>query len=1158
MNSRLPWSDRQSDYEPAGAYDYPAGSSSDRGFMAESSALHQKLNELSNQLSQMANTDPSHARDLPQVPQQDHAAPSSAEQTMRSLMDRVENNELSSQESLSQLNRQLSNLAEKLDREPSAPSPSPGSSMTFDTAIKNVMSHVEESEARTRSTLKSLQDRIAEIGARAASSDNKGVQDTAGPIEDLERRLAGIAAKLDKQETAARKDSRIESLEKKISELAESLPDPGTLHGDGTVDAGAFFGAGPAGQNQMSGPTKAALDSLEQRMDTLANEVRSAAGKNPSQEDVSRLWTDQSTLAEQIRQLKASTASNRDLQSMRSSLEQLTKQVNVNDDATRYDQVNQRINELAHRLENTLPNTAELAKTGELEAKILQLDARLSAAQAQPDNAPAIRALEAQVRQVADRLSDHERRLDTVSELEASIAQLTSRLQTTRNEVTQSAEMAATRMAEQLRVEVDSKVNENTAPDASAELRALQQGLNAIQNSSQSADRRTHETLVAVHDTLDSVIERMNQIEAARAAVAADAGLPVAAISPAAKIDPLTPPAPLAEPAAPASAFDAAQPEHPTVAAQIDTFAAPPEPQSELFAEPEPLNPPSLDARAPAEPHTPRQDFIAAAREAARAAGHSGAGTAAAAAPSAQDTMAAPHLGGQFNTSQPAAETSGKHRQLLLAGAMALLIGAVAAYGLFNGYKSKSGAKPNPQITRTAPAPTSNTPAQVAPRVAPAGTSTGDGSVQPAESVPFDPTAPQQNGSLADQAPIPSDPTQTASISNVDGKSDSPRPPAAGTTLGSALPSAPTSTLKANPALDPNVTSIGAAPTAGTSDALVPLTPTTDAGSAAPNDPFVTGSLPNPQPGGADTSASLTPEQTKLLAGLPKALGPEEMLWSAAKGDRTAQFMVATRYSDGKAVKKDFDKAAIWYHKAASKGLAPAQYRLGTLYERGRGVKKDIKSAKAWYEHAAHRGHIKAMHNLAVLHANSPGGRAKFNQASYWFKKAANLGLKDSQYNLAILYEEGLGVQKDMVEAYRWYALAAKQKDKDAAKRLAKLQPKLQADDMTKAKQMVETWRPVKAKFSANVVTPPIGGWQKPESVKVRGTTQELAGFALGPATKEAQRLLNAIGYDAGVPDGQMGPRTARAIRQFQSQHGHQPTGTVTPELLEQLRNLPG
>lgn len=1178
MNSRLPWSDRQTDYGHADAYDYAAGRS-DRGVMAESSALHQKLNELSSQLSAMVSEDAERARSLPRSEPRRYSSPD-PESSMRSLIDRIENNEISSGDSMSSLNRQLATLAEKLERDNVAPhlgrGPDQGHPATFDSAIKNVMAHVEQSEARTRSTLKALQDRIAEIGARAASSSSKGVQDTAAPIEDLERRLASITDKLDRQENTSRKDSRIESLEKKISELAESLPEPGAgqpaASAPGVVDAGTFFAA-----DQGPVASTAQMDALEQRLEALANEVRGTMGQNLSQEDVSRLWKDQSSLAEQVRQLKASAASNRDLQSMRASLEQLTRQVNVNDDSARFDQVNQRIKELAQRLENTLPNTAELAKTSELEAKILQLDARMSAAQAQPENSVAIKALEAQVRQIADRIGEHERRLDTISELEASIAQLTSRLQTTRNEVAASAEQAASRMAEQLRAEVEHKVSKSKPTDATAELQALQQGLNAIQSNTQTSDRRTHETLIAVHDTLDSVIERMNQIEAAKAAIAADAGRPLAGMPSASTVDPLTPPA-----------FGTAAPGAPTVAAQFDTVAAAAEPApvetlfadaapaEPMMAEPlqaEPLQaqPPHLEpvmAHAPGfapgfNATAPREDFIAAARAAARAAGHSVNRAGPMAAPQDRHTPIAPQLGGQNAMAQPNTDEAGpgKRRQLVIAGAMALLIGAVAAYGLLNGYggNSKSSA---PQITRTAPAagggviqsgprPSQPQPSNTAP-------DQGSSTVPPAESVPFDPTAPQQNGNLDSTVPSAADQTQTASISNFNGKSDAPATSAAAT-LDSSVPRSPTSTLKSNPVLDPNVTSIGNTVTAPTSGAFLPLTPQSqDSRPAASNDPFVTGSISNAEPAADPDAASLSPEQSELLAGLPKALGPDAMLWAAAKGDKVAQFMVATRYSDGKAIEKNFDQAAIWYHKAASKGLAPAQYRLGTLYERGRGVQKDINSAKAWYEHAAHRGHIKAMHNLAVLHANSPGGKTKFNQAGYWFKKAASLGLKDSQYNLAILYEEGLGVQKDLVEAYRWYTLAAKQKDKDAAKRLAKIKTMLQPDDLAQAKQLVETWRPMKAKFAANVVTPPIGGWQQPEAVEVRGTTQELGGFRLGQATKEAQRLLNAIGYDAGTPDGQMGPRTATAIKQFQAQHGKQPTGKVTPELLEQLRNLPG
>ncbi|NNF80204.1 MAG: hypothetical protein HKN05_19460 [Rhizobiales bacterium] len=1187
MNSRLPWSDRQSDYERAGAYDHPEASPG-RGSAVESSALHQKLNELSSQLSAMVSEDATHRRRMPQSEPRRYSE-SNPEQSMHSLLDRIENNEISSTHSMSDLNRQLANLAEKLDREePSIePERSPHRDVapTFDSAIKNVMAHVEQSEARTRSTMKALQDRIAEIGARAASSSNKGVQDTAAPIEDLERRLAGIAAKLDKQEKASRKDSRIESLEKKISELAESLPEAGAFQAmapaaPGTVDAGSFFaadGAQSSSGDHMSGAIQAAMDAMEKRLEDLAAEVRGTVGNNLSQEDVSRLWTDQSALAEQVRQLKASAASNRDLQSMRSSFEQLTKQVKVHEDPSRFDQINQRINELAQRLESNLPNTAEFARTNELEAKILQLDARLSAAQAHPENSVAVKALEAQVKQIADRLGEHERRIETISELEASITQLTSRLQTTRNEVAASAEQAAARMADQLRVEVEHKVSEKAVPDASAELQALQQGLNAIQNNSQSSDRRTHETLIAVHDTLDSVIERMNQIEAAKAAIAADTGMPVAPLSPAAKVDPLTPSA--AE-AATAPAFEAPQPAPNSVAAHIETITTAPAPEptpelapeADVFVEREPPEAVTLAAPVPTpeaapafEPATPREDFIAAAREAARAAGHSINKTGPMAASLRPDMAGAPHLGGQNVKAQPMSEEGGgKRRQLLVAGVMALIIGAVAAYGLLNGYSGPGSTKSKPQVTQSAPRFNGGAASQNGTRPAPAaiqpgqGTDTGGSGVQPAESVPFDPTAPQKNGSLGDAVPTPADPTQTASISNSSSKSDAPKPDIGSGSLNSNVPMSPTSTLKSNPVLDPNVTSIGSTSAETAPGGLLPPTLGVQASPPAAADPFVTGSISNAEPGEADDRTSLSAEQAKTLATLPKALGPEAMLWSAVKGDKVAQFMVATRYSDGKAVSKNFDQAAIWYHKAASKGLAPAQYRLGTLYERGRGVKKDVNSAKAWYEHAAHRGHIKAMHNLAVLHANSPGGRAKFNQAGYWFKKAASLGLKDSQYNLAILYEEGLGVQQDLLEAYRWYTLAAKQKDKDAAKRLEKVKTKMIPADLAKAKQMVETWRPVRAKFSANVVTPPIGGWQKPEMVKVRGTTQEHVGLLPAAATKEAQRLLNAIGYDAGTPDGQMGPRTANAIKQFQTQHGSEPTGKVTPALLEKLRNLPG
>ena len=58
------------------------------------------------------------------------------------------------------------------------------------------------------------------------------------------------------------------------------------------------------------------------------------------------------------------------------------------------------------------------------------------------------------------------------------------------------------------------------------------------------------------------------------------------------------------------------------------------------------------------------------------------------------------------------------------------------------------------------------------------------------------------------------------------------------------------------------------------------------------------------------------------------------------------------------------------------------------------------------------------------------------------------------------------------------------------------------------------------------------------------------------------QTRLNTLGFDAGVPDGLSGPRTRRAISDFQASIGETPTGTITDEqiavLYEQATGIGG
>ena len=84
----------------------------------------------------------------------------------------------------------------------------------------------------------------------------------------------------------------------------------------------------------------------------------------------------------------------------------------------------------------------------------------------------------------------------------------------------------------------------------------------------------------------------------------------------------------------------------------------------------------------------------------------------------------------------------------------------------------------------------------------------------------------------------------------------------------------------------------------------------------------------------------------------------------AKKGDKEAQAVLGTMYSNGQGVKQDYKKAIEWYEKAATQGHADAQYDLGVMYDSGQGVKQDYKKAIEWYEKAAAQGLAMAQYNL--------------------------------------------------------------------------------------------------------------------------------------------------------------------------------------------------
>ncbi|MCH4544219.1 peptidoglycan-binding protein [Rhizobium changzhiense] len=302
---------------------------------------------------------------------------------------------------------------------------------------------------------------------------------------------------------------------------------------------------------------------------------------------------------------------------------------------------------------------------------------------------------------------------------------------------------------------------------------------------------------------------------------------------------------------------------------------------------------------------------------------------------------------------------------------------------------------------------------------------------------------------------------------------------------------------------------------------------------------------PGPSAAAQQTSGFVPAPAPQAAITIPDTVQPKSLADAASGGDALALFEIGARYSDGRnGMAVDQKQAAGWYQLSADKGFAPAQYRLGSMYEKGNGVERDIAKAKGFYEQAANQGNASAMHNLAVLYASGALGQQDYATAASWFTKAANLGITDSQFNLAILCARGNGVPADLEESYKWFAIAAKAGDKDAAQKRDEVANAMKPDQLERARAKADLWKAEPVDHRTNAIDIP-DEWA--------GTGAKTASVDMKKAIRNIQAILNNNGFDAGVPDGEMGAKTVTAIKNFQKSVGQEPDGKVTDATVKAL-----
>ena len=178
---------------------------------------------------------------------------------------------------------------------------------------------------------------------------------------------------------------------------------------------------------------------------------------------------------------------------------------------------------------------------------------------------------------------------------------------------------------------------------------------------------------------------------------------------------------------------------------------------------------------------------------------------------------------------------------------------------------------------------------------------------------------------------------------------------------------------------------------------------------------------------------------------------------AAAQHYPPAQILLSQFYLNGIGVIEDRAAAAALLRQAAEQNHPHAGCNLARLYRDGRGVPQDLPEAIRWFRKEAEAGCVHAMFDLAqVLLASAGASPEETDEAMRWLRESASHGFVQAQSRLGSLLSDGISIEPDYPEAWIWYTLAAAQGDRVASMDARRIERKLTADQLERARQRVE------------------------------------------------------------------------------------------------------
>lgn len=792
--------------------------------------------------------------------------------------------------------------------------------------------------APNRPDLSGLQDQIEHLTSRIETMRRPcGVEDS---VKALRGDLADIARTL----TDAMPRKAVEALENEVRGLAQRLAESRRSGADLTALAGVERGLAEVRIALCTLTPAEGLVAFQQAVKALSEKIDQIPATNRDPSALRQFETSINSL----RGVVASVASNEALAKVAESVRELSAKVDriAGSSGGGGDvlvSLEKRIGLLADTLQARAP--AEKTDLSQLETMVGRLTEKIERLQEQRNDPTARGPLEERIIKLMEKVDASDARLGQLEVIERTLVDVLRHLE----------ELRATNAAARQGAEAQAQA---VVP--------VVDGLKRDLDTLRMSDRRTQDSLEAVHGALGDVVGRIATLETDLRSAAAAAPGPQAAArrqsapTPAAKplpgsgerrpIDPNLPPHHPLEPGVGRGRGNAAERIAASEAVLANTMPASPEPE-------------------------PRSNFIAAARRAAQSAAASlrdpNAGE-----PTRSDAKSADAV--------PIGQRLAKHVKSLLVGSsiVLLMIGSWhLAAALFDPADPALSDPGRPEPVKSG---------QALPR---SGDQSSSGSAAARQ------TLPDRTPRFMPDGDIPGAKTASPDMTGAAAARPETQPP-------SGASPATTATVASSSALfTPGALSAAPQPKLGAPQfQLTPAAAETPSGpslaSGADKLPAAIGgqalrkAAAAGDPAAEYEVASRYADGRNVTANIAEAARWYER--AAAHGLVPALFRLGSLYEKGQGVGKDSEMARRLYTEAADKGHPKAMHNLAVLYAEGIDGKPDFKTASMWFRKAADHAVADSQYNLGILYARGIGVEQNLAESYKWFTLAAQQGDADA------------------------------------------------------------------------------------------------------------------------------------------------------------------